>query len=159
MRRARFVIGVVTIVVIAAAGCARPKGTTAASATEEKTMPATARVAGAIPAVGRVVSMDHLRSFGILYRDHMDTTGRPPAKLEDMASLQRDDPRLYKLIKDGDIVVVWGTNPDHGTGPDLLAYPKSVPEKGGPILRRNATAIEKVTAEQFAELNKAPGGR
>ena len=122
-------------------------------------MPATARVAGAIPAVGRVVSMDHLRSFGLLYRDHTDTTGRPPAKLEDMVSLQRDDPRLYKLIKDGDIVVIWGTNPDHGSGPDLLAYPKSVPEKGGPILRRNAAAIEKVTAEQFAELNKAPKGR
>ena len=114
-----------------------------------------AAVQGVLPAVGRVVKENELKQFQLLYFQQATESG-PPANLEAMTGLEREMPNLYKAIKDGDLIVYWGADPNRapaGTSSTVLAYLKDVPTKGGVVLMFDGSASN-MTAQAFQNAAK-----
>ncbi|WP_435015750.1 hypothetical protein TA3x_003301 [Tundrisphaera sp. TA3] len=64
-------------------------------------------------------------------------------------------------VRNGNIIVQWGATlpdikeePGQSTAPEILAYGKDVPEKGGYVLHLDRT-VTKMTAEEFKAAPKA----
>ncbi|MBN9518530.1 hypothetical protein J0H58_08430 [bacterium] len=63
----------------------------------------------------------------------------------------------YAALRDGACVMYWGGSlPGPNAGSTVLAYEKSVPEKGGLALFQNGT-VKQVTADEFKAAPKAGG--
>lgn len=116
-----------------------------------------------------------VREVGELYRQHQLMAKRPPRSLKDLMSLGDAGTRVaVSAIRSGDVVVRWqATLPDTDAEPsspesdEVLAYWKTVPEKGGPVLMLDRR-LRRMTAEEFKAARLAgtegegsgkPGGR
>jgi hypothetical protein len=85
--------------------------------------------------------------------------GRPAGQLSDLDKRRSLFPQGYNAVKNGDIIVLWGTTPKgEGAiakgGEQLVAYEKAVPTDGGYVLYSGGT-IKKMTAAEFAAAPKA----
>jgi hypothetical protein len=105
----------------------------------------------------------YLQTFGEDYRIYSITKKQPPRKVEDMKILQGIASPAVEAARKGDIVVLWGATlpdtkeePGQSTAPEILAYGKDVPEKGGYVLHLDRT-VAKVTPEEFKSAPKAAG--
>jgi hypothetical protein len=137
---------------LAATGCQRP----ARSAYAPYTGPTSARpaenVGKVFPAVGRRINAHHLEQLGVIFIDYWITNPRGPSKVEDLG-LDKDDGRqILKLVKDGELIIVWNVG-ENNTNCRILAYEKNTPTQGGLVLRRDGS-VGQATAEEFAEYQK-----
>ena len=97
-----------------------------------------------------------LREVGELYRLHQIMLKKAPQSLKDFNSIAAAGPRTaYGAIRSGDVVVRWQATlpdtevePSSPTSDEVLAYWKTVPEKGGPVLMLDRR-IRTMTAEEF----------
>jgi hypothetical protein len=82
--------------------------------------------------------------------------GAVPRSLKDFNRLGEASSRgAYGAIRDGEVVVRWqatlpdtDVEPSSTTSDEVLAYWKSVPEEGGPVLMLDRS-VRKMTAEEF----------
>jgi hypothetical protein len=97
-----------------------------------------------------------LREVGELYRIHQVMAGKPPRSLSDFNKVGDAASRTaYGAIRSGEVVVRWqATLPDTDTEPtspesdQVLAYWKTVPDSGGPVLMLDRR-IRQMTADEF----------
>jgi hypothetical protein len=99
-----------------------------------------------------------LQEVNELLRAAAGTIGRPPGKVADLNPHQAMFPRAHAAIKDGAVVVLWGT-PFKGEGEvgkdeAVLAYEKNVPTDGGYVLL-SAGTVKKMSASEFQSAPKA----
>ena len=103
----------------------------------------------------------YLRSLGEDYLMYSISRKQPPGKLDDMKVMQTMVSPAIAEVRNGNYVVEWGASlpdlkeePGQSTAPEILAYGKDVPEKGGYVLHLDRT-ISKMTAEEFKVAPKA----
>jgi hypothetical protein len=97
-----------------------------------------------------------LREVGELYRSYQEMAKKPPKKLSDFNSIGDAGARgAYSAIRSGEVVLRWqATLPDTDVEPsspdsnEVLAYWKTVPEQGGPVLMLDRR-LRRMTAEEF----------
>ena len=97
-----------------------------------------------------------LRAVGELYRLHQEMLKKAPQSLKDFNRVGEASSRgAYGAIRSGEVVVRWqATLPDSEAEPtsttsdEVLAYWKTVPEEGGPVLMLDRS-VRKMTAEEF----------
>jgi hypothetical protein len=96
-----------------------------------------------------------LRNVGELYRSYQVMAKKPPRSLKDFVQMGEAGTRgAFSAIRSGEIVVRYqATLPDTeveptSTSDEVLAYWKTVPEKGGPVLMLDRR-IQHMTAEEF----------
>ncbi len=98
------------------------------------------------------VTPNELKQIGIAYHNHIDATGKPPAKPDDLLKYLDNNQKLVDKMKEGgDIVFVFGvgiTDMKEGTSNTVLAYPKDVEKNGGPVLYGDGS-VKKLTADEF----------
>jgi hypothetical protein len=84
--------------------------------------------------------------------------GKHAAKLADLRRNETKFPRAYAAVKNGDVVVLWGTalqgEGQVGQNEAVLAYEKAVPSGGGFVLL-SAGTIKKMTSAEFESAPKA----
>lgn len=105
------------------------------------------------PSVDRLASASELRVLYQHYIDYNSAHGKSPSRLEDLAELKRDRPRIYKAIEDGVYVVQWNASLS-GSGQAILAYVRDAPTKGGEVLLMDGSA-KNMTAEEIKAAPKA----
>ena len=112
---------------------------------------------------GGVDDKIYLESFAEDYRMYSIGKKQPPRKIDDMKALQAIASPAVEAVRKGDILVQWGATlpdtkeePGQSTAPEILAYGKDVPEKGGYVLHLDRT-ISKMTPEEFKAAPKAGG--
>lgn len=102
-----------------------------------------------------------LRDVGELYRVHQALNSKPPQALKDLMQEANGSPSGFEQIRSGDVVVRWDATlpdtkeePGNGSTPEILAYLKDVPEKGGLVLMLDRS-IRRMTPEEFKDAPKA----
>ncbi len=102
-----------------------------------------------------------LESFAEDYRMYSISKKQPPRKMDDMKILQTMASPAMAEVRNGNILVEWGATlpdtkeePGQSTAPEVLAYGKEVPEKGGYVLHLDRT-VTRMTAEEFKAAPKA----
>jgi hypothetical protein len=103
-----------------------------------------------------------LRDVGELYRLHQVQFKKAPRSLKDFNSIGDANARTaYGAIRGGDVIVRWqATLPDTDSEPssppsdEILAYWKTVPEKGGPVLTLDRR-VRTMTVEEFKAVHLA----
>ena len=103
-----------------------------------------------------------LRDVGELYRLHQIMAKKPPRSLKDFQMIgDADAPTGYGAVRSGEVVLRWQVTlpdtevePTTATSNEVLAYIKTVPEKGGPVLMLDRQ-IRQMTAEEFKEAKLA----
>jgi hypothetical protein len=98
-----------------------------------------------------------LLEVGDLYRNVVLDTHKPPTKAADFAKYENGFPGGYRLVKEGEIVVLWGAPLEESATGTVLAYEKTTPESGGFVLMQDTRTIKKMTAPEFQAAPKAPG--
>jgi hypothetical protein len=103
-----------------------------------------------------------LQSLGESYRMYSIARKQPPRKIADLSAIPSGGTELDEVRK-GEIVVQWGaklpdTNEEPGLAksPEVLAYWKHVPEKGGQVLMLDRT-VKEMTPDEFRAAPKAGG--
>ena len=76
-----------------------------------------------------------------------------PNRLSEMQSFEPAFPELIRLLNSGECVYVWGCNIKAGSTA-VLAYGKSVPDSGGPVLLQDGT-VKTMSAAEFTAAPKA----
>jgi hypothetical protein len=97
--------------------------------------------------IARQGVFEELRQLVLTYQDYNTTFGKPPAKLDDLKSLERDAPKLYQALKDGYYVVVWNVNsfsPNH-----VLAYEKDADENTQRFVALGDGSVRKMNQTEF----------
>jgi hypothetical protein len=112
-------------------------------------------VGAMLPSVGRQMGGADLKEIGLYYLNHA-STGRSPSRLEDMADLKREAPKIYQAIADGQYVVLWNANLNTlaGTSNTILGYVKDAPTRGGVALFLDGS-VRNITAQEFQMFAKA----
>jgi hypothetical protein len=95
---------------------------------------------------------------GEILRNRMLDTKSPPRSLADIARYENAGPTAFNKIQKGEIVVVWGANPQDGVADKVLAYEKQTPQNGGFVLMQDGTTVKKMTAAEFQAAPKAGAG-
>ena len=95
-----------------------------------------------------------LRDVGEIYRLSVVQNKKPPASMKQLRN-GAEFPFGLRAIESGAVVVAYGTpmadtgeEPAGGDEGGVLAYPKEVPEAGGPVLMANRT-VKTMTADEF----------
>jgi hypothetical protein len=72
-------------------------------------------------------------------------------------AMLRGSPGL--LLASGNLVARWGAplSPEGETAPAVLAYLKTDPEQGGPVLLQDGRTIKTMTADEFNAASKDVG--
>jgi hypothetical protein len=96
---------------------------------------------------------DALKELGEVYHYLAAQKLPPPRRVEHLNEYSGSLEGALPKIRAGDIVVVWGVGYAAGSN-QVLAYPKDVAEKDGPVLLRNGT-VKQMTAEEFKAAPKA----
>ncbi len=97
-----------------------------------------------------------LREVGEMYRLHQEMVRKPPRSIADFQRVGDASTRTaYSALRTGDVIVRYqATLPDTDVEPsspesdEVLAYGKSVPESGGPVLMLDRR-IRQMTADAF----------
>lgn len=105
----------------------------------------------------------YLQTLAEDYRMYSISKKQPPRKMDDMKILGTNASPAVAEVRNGNIIVQWGAtlpdikeDPGQSTAPEILAYGKDVPEKGGYVLHLDRT-VSKMTAEEFKAAPKAAG--
>jgi hypothetical protein len=105
----------------------------------------------------------YLQTFGEDYRLYSIAKKKPPRKVSDLKTMQNIVSPAVEEARKGEIVVLWGATlpdtqeePGQTPAPEILAYGKDVPEKGGYVLHLDRT-VSQMTAEEFKAAPKADG--
>ena len=106
-----------------------------------------------------------LRQVGELCRSYQVMAKKPPRSLKDFDQMGDANSRgAYGAIRSGEVVVRWqATLPDTDVEPsspesdEVLAYWKTVPEDGGPVLMLDRR-LRRMTAEEFRSARLAGTG-
>ena len=91
--------------------------------------------------------------------DLMRTVTSVPAKIADLTKSEPMFPKSYSAVKNGDIIVLWGT-PMMGEGSIgkgggvIVAYEKAAPDAGGWVLKTDGTVL-KASADEVKSAAKA----
>lgn len=103
----------------------------------------------------------NLEYFAGDYLMYSTSQKRPPRNLADMNILNTMLSPAMNEVRNGNIIVGWGASlpdteeePGHSKAPEILAYGKEVPEKGGYVLHLDRT-ITRMTPEEFKAAAKA----
>ncbi|MGZ3414946.1 MAG: hypothetical protein ACXWNX_15350, partial [Isosphaeraceae bacterium] len=82
---------------------------------------------------------------------------RGPKNLKELGITGQQYPIAVEMIKSGDLVVQWGAplSPEGKAANAILAYVKTVPERGGNVLMQDSMTINKMTADEFKTAPKA----
>src|SRR5260370_153076 len=74
--------------------------------------------------IDRPKLLGQLEQIGLAYMNCSDTT--PPRKIEDLMPFLDNNPQFEKLLRDGDVVVIWGVRAGQVPNPSetILAYEK-----------------------------------
>jgi hypothetical protein len=147
-------------------GCKRKTAST--STTEEtgpkKSIPFTKTYPPKKGGVARTIDLakvkNDLRQIVLSYLNYMDSTGRPPAKADDLAPYLDNNQRLIKLIKDGDIVVGWRSTfgqMTEGTSNTILVYEKESDGQGMRVVAMADGEVKTLNEDDFAKAVKAKG--
>lgn len=97
----------------------------------------------------------NLQLFGLGYRNYLDSNSRPPRSVDELTTLISSD----RPIDFDRYHITWGVDVRAITEPrTVLAYDRAAPEKGGMVLFHDGR-VERVSAEAFQQLPKAPPGK
>ena len=124
-------------------GCQRGGGSSAppAKAADGNLTPAQ-QVARNVPVLQRTVTQNDLSNL----RNYLETaraeTGSYPKAVSELSGLQRDLPKLYKAIQDGEIVLAGGKG-------DVLAYEKAALTDRGSVL--TTAGVQVMTADELKQ--------
>jgi len=97
-----------------------------------------------------------LAKFALEYHEFNAAHGAAPARLDDLKERSSAFPNVYTQIEDGRLVVIWNAKLSHDGNENenyVLAYEKTVPEKGGWVIRAGGS-VRRMTAEEFQKLPK-----
>jgi hypothetical protein len=101
-----------------------------------------------------------LANVGEIYRLYSVLNKRPPRSLDDLSGPQYGNMPNYEAIQGGEVVVLWGSTlpdtveePGHSRSDKVLAYLKTVPQDGGPVLMLDRT-VRRMTPEEFRASTK-----
>jgi hypothetical protein len=100
---------------------------------------------------GAPTAADALHQVANMIRDYTSQSGRPPAKLADLASMKNLYNIGYSALEKGEVVVVWGTavaGEGGGGGTGVVAYEKAAPDSGGAVLLEDGS-VKKMSADEF----------
>jgi len=118
---------------------------------------------GGSPTAGTVDDNVLLQIFADDYRMYSISKKHPPRGIDDMKTLKTMALPTMEALRNGDIIVMWGATlpdlkeePGQSTAPEILAYGKDVPEKGGYVLHLDRTTSQ-MTPEEFKAAPKAAG--
>ena len=97
-----------------------------------------------------------LRELSQVYRE-FDQKHKRPQSLKEMKIQGQRDPIAVTMINSGDLVVQWGVPLSAAVeaSETILAYVKTVPEKGGYVLMQDGKTIKEMTADEFGMASKA----
>jgi hypothetical protein len=105
-----------------------------------------------------------LGEVGEVYRIYSFDKKKPPKSLADLASLQAAQPVGYNAVKDGRVILLYGSvmtdleeGPPKGNSDEVLAYEKEVPDQGGQVLMLDRS-VKKMAADEFKAAKKAGKG-
>lgn len=92
---------------------------------------------------------------GELLRVYQLKHNSPPKSIKDIAGESAGTPAAYESIRSGAIIVRYGAmlpdtdeEPTSATSEEVLAYPKNVPQEGGPVLMLDRR-IRTMTTDEF----------
>jgi hypothetical protein len=103
------------------------------------------------------VNANDLKQIGLAYHNFHDSTGKAPAKAEDLAPHLENNKRLLDHLKTERIVFLYGvrlTEMTAGTSNTVLAYEKDAPKSGGQVLYGDGV-VKKLTADEFKKATLA----
>jgi hypothetical protein len=89
-----------------------------------------------------------------MYRSFSGDLKKPPTKVADFTRYEAAFSTGIMHLKDGRIVLFWGSPLSEGSS-TVLAYEKHVPNEGGFVLLQDGKTIKKMTAEEFKSATKA----
>lgn len=97
--------------------------------------------------------VNDLKKIGMAYHKFLGGfDGKPPTKAEDLAPHLDKDQRVIDLLKNKDVIFIYGVSPiemtEGGTVDTIVAYEKNVPTKGGAVLYGDGH-VKKITADEF----------
>jgi len=94
------------------------------------------------------------RQLALYYANYSALQNRSPGKLDDLkADIERDMPKLYKAIEDGDYVVIWSL--PHLSSEVVLAYEKEPDENGLRWVAHGDGSVKRLPPEEFEKALKA----
>jgi hypothetical protein len=96
-----------------------------------------------------------LKQIGLAYMNCSDTN--PPRKIEDLMPFLENDAKIEKLLRDGDVVVIWGVRTGQVPGDTLLAYEKYPDDKGTRLVLMADTSVKTMSKEEFHKASNAKG--
>ena len=107
-----------------------------------------------------------LREVGELCRLHQLMSKKPPRSLKDFSTIgDAASPTAYGAIRSGEVIVRWEATlpdtevePSSRTSDEVLAYWKTVSEKGGPVLMLDRR-FRRMTAQEFKSARLAGTGK
>src|SRR5258708_1664216 len=85
-------------------------------------------------------------------------SGRPPGKPEDLLPFIENNQRIFKLMKDGQIVVFWGATIQtmkEGTSNTILAYENDLDNQGTRLVGMADGSVKTMTKLDFDKSPKA----
>ena len=153
MRSLCKLIAMIGVIGLVFAGCKPPPRSAYAPYTGPTTSRPAENVGKVFPAVGRAVDREELKQIALLYIEYWTTNSGGPSKIEDLGLDQPDGRQILKLVKNGDLVIVWRVS-ENNTNCQVLAYQKLTPTQGGLVARRDGS-VNSVTAEEFKEYQKS----
>jgi hypothetical protein len=98
-----------------------------------------------------------LIEVGDILRNRMLDTTQPARNPAEIARYENAGPTAFSKIQKGELVVIWGANPQPGASDKVLAYEKQTPQSGGFVLMQDGTTVKKLTAAEFQSAPKAGG--
>ncbi|MBY0525795.1 MAG: hypothetical protein K2R98_20550 [Gemmataceae bacterium] len=111
----------------------------------------------------RIKTQNDLKQIALTYLTYETNTGKPPSKLEDLATLKTDNPQAYQAIQDGKYVVVWDAstarNQADGLSNVILVYSTNADAKGTRPVAMMDGASKLVDAQEFDKTPKAKTGK
>jgi hydrogenase maturation factor len=98
-----------------------------------------------------------LKELAQVYREFNLKSKHAPRALKELKIKGQRNPIAVTMINSGDLVVQWGAplSADGEARDAVLAYVKTVPERGGYVLMQDGKTIRKMTAEEFKKASKA----
>jgi hypothetical protein len=133
-----------------ALGCHRVHTTSSAATTasgrDTDNLTGAQRVQHAVPVLNRTVTQNDLQQLQTFMEQAKAEKGSYPTSLADLPSLQRDAPKLYKAIQDGELVLVGGSS-------GVLAYEKAAMEDRGSVV--TTSGIQVMTAGELQQKLKS----